>query len=139
MPRLFTCYGVELEYMLVDAQSLDVRPICDDLLTDAAGVLTAGLVLACILPVGLAALAIIPGARSLVDQLRGASGGKGALAGRTRTIALASGPDRITDHGMDRSSLQFARSLCPAYRTRMKAYLFAKPIDHVIARADRGR
>lgn len=40
MPRLFTCYGVELEYMLVDAKSLNVRPIADELLTAAAGELT---------------------------------------------------------------------------------------------------
>jgi len=40
MPRLFSCYGVELEYMLVDAQSLDVRPIADELLTAVAGEIT---------------------------------------------------------------------------------------------------
>ncbi|MBI2825737.1 MAG: glutamate--cysteine ligase [Planctomycetia bacterium] len=35
--RLFTAYGVELEYMIVDRESLDVRPIADELLRDAAG------------------------------------------------------------------------------------------------------
>lgn len=35
--RLFQAVGVELEYMIVDAQSLDVRPIADELLRDAAG------------------------------------------------------------------------------------------------------
>jgi gamma-glutamyl:cysteine ligase YbdK (ATP-grasp superfamily) len=34
---LFSAFGVELEYMLVDAQSLDVRPICDQLLRAEAG------------------------------------------------------------------------------------------------------
>jgi len=34
---LFSAFGVELEYMLVDARSLDVRPICDLLLQQAAG------------------------------------------------------------------------------------------------------
>ncbi|HEY1598888.1 MAG TPA: glutamate-cysteine ligase family protein [Pirellulales bacterium] len=35
--RLFQAYGVELEYMIVDAASLDVCPIADELLRDAAG------------------------------------------------------------------------------------------------------
>lgn len=34
---LFSCFGVELEYMLVDAQTLDVRPICDEVLQAVAG------------------------------------------------------------------------------------------------------
>jgi carboxylate-amine ligase len=34
---LFSAYGVEVEYMLVDARSLDVRPICDQLLQSLAG------------------------------------------------------------------------------------------------------
>lgn len=34
---LFSAFGVELEYMLVDAQTLDVRPICDELLRAVAG------------------------------------------------------------------------------------------------------
>jgi glutamate---cysteine ligase / carboxylate-amine ligase len=38
--RLFTQYGVELEYMIVDARTLDVRPVADQLLTAAAGELT---------------------------------------------------------------------------------------------------
>jgi glutamate---cysteine ligase / carboxylate-amine ligase len=37
---LFEAYGIELELMIVDAQTLDVRPICDQLLTAAAGELT---------------------------------------------------------------------------------------------------
>lgn len=42
-PRLglFDAWGVELEYMLVSNQSLDVLPICDQLLTAEAGQLTA--------------------------------------------------------------------------------------------------
>jgi gamma-glutamyl:cysteine ligase YbdK (ATP-grasp superfamily) len=35
--RLFQAFGVELEYMIVDADTLDVRPIADELLRDAAG------------------------------------------------------------------------------------------------------
>ncbi|HSR37019.1 MAG TPA: glutamate-cysteine ligase family protein [Desulfurivibrionaceae bacterium] len=35
--HLFDAIGVELEYMLVDAQSLDVRPISDQVLAQAAG------------------------------------------------------------------------------------------------------
>jgi glutamate---cysteine ligase / carboxylate-amine ligase len=34
---LFQAFGVELEYMIVDADTLDVRPITDQLLFDAAG------------------------------------------------------------------------------------------------------
>ena len=34
---LFSGFGVELEYMIVDSQSLSVRPIADELLKDAAG------------------------------------------------------------------------------------------------------
>ncbi len=34
---LFSAFGVELEYMIVDAQTLDVRPICDQLLKSSAG------------------------------------------------------------------------------------------------------
>src|SRR5262245_26041741 len=37
---LFAGYGVELEYMIVDAESLDVRPLADRLLAAAAGHLT---------------------------------------------------------------------------------------------------
>ena len=37
---LFDAFGIELEYMIVDAQSLDVRPISDQALTAAAGELT---------------------------------------------------------------------------------------------------
>ncbi len=37
---LFTLYGVELEYMIVDAATLAVRPVADELLTAAAGELT---------------------------------------------------------------------------------------------------
>src|SRR5262245_33215753 len=37
---LFSAFGVELEYMIVDAASLDVRPIADNLLEAAAGELT---------------------------------------------------------------------------------------------------
>lgn len=46
----------------------------------AAGVLTAGIVFASVIPLALAAIAIVPATRSLVDQLRAATGGKGALA-----------------------------------------------------------
>ena len=34
---LFAAYGIELEYMIVDAATLDVRPIADELLRDASG------------------------------------------------------------------------------------------------------
>lgn len=34
---LFEGYGIEIEYMIVDAESLDVRPICDDLIREVAG------------------------------------------------------------------------------------------------------
>lgn len=37
---LFQGYGVELEYMIVDAETLDVRPIADDVLRAQAGELT---------------------------------------------------------------------------------------------------
>ncbi|MFM7038218.1 MAG: glutamate-cysteine ligase family protein [Planctomycetaceae bacterium] len=42
-PRLglFEAWGVELEYMLVSDQTLDVRPICDQLLSAEAGHVTA--------------------------------------------------------------------------------------------------
>ncbi len=35
--HLFSCYGVELEYMIVDADRLSVRPIADELLENLAG------------------------------------------------------------------------------------------------------
>jgi len=35
--HLFDGYGIELEYMIVDAESLEVRPIADELLKTAAG------------------------------------------------------------------------------------------------------
>jgi carboxylate-amine ligase len=35
--RLFEAYGVELEYMIVDADTLDVRPITDEVLRELAG------------------------------------------------------------------------------------------------------
>jgi gamma-glutamyl:cysteine ligase YbdK (ATP-grasp superfamily) len=35
--RLFEAYGIELEYMIVDRRTLDVRPIADELLAAAAG------------------------------------------------------------------------------------------------------
>jgi hypothetical protein len=35
--NLFEVYGVELEYMLVDAETLEVRPVADDLLASLAG------------------------------------------------------------------------------------------------------
>lgn len=34
---LFEGYGIELEYMIVDPQHLDIRPISDEILKDAAG------------------------------------------------------------------------------------------------------
>lgn len=34
---LFECFGIELEYMIVDAESLDVRPIADQLLVNKHG------------------------------------------------------------------------------------------------------
>ena len=34
---LFEAFGVELEYMIVDAETLDVRPIADELMRDATG------------------------------------------------------------------------------------------------------
>jgi len=38
-PRLglFEGYGIELEYMIVDRETLDVRPLCDQVLHDATG------------------------------------------------------------------------------------------------------
>jgi len=38
--RLFEGYGVEIECMIVDAQTLDVKPVCDELLRLAAGEIT---------------------------------------------------------------------------------------------------
>ena len=38
--RLFEAYGLEVEYMLVDGESLDVAPAADQLLEAAAGELT---------------------------------------------------------------------------------------------------
>lgn len=35
--RLFERFGIELEYMIVDRDTLDVRPICDKLLREASG------------------------------------------------------------------------------------------------------
>lgn len=40
MLRLFEGYGIEIEYMIVDVETLDVAPVCDWLLTEAAGELT---------------------------------------------------------------------------------------------------
>jgi len=37
---LFTAFGIELEYMIVDARTLDVRPITDELIRAAAGEIT---------------------------------------------------------------------------------------------------
>src|SRR5215470_14115670 len=37
---LFQGFGIELEYMIVDAKSLDVMPIADKLLSDFAGEIT---------------------------------------------------------------------------------------------------
>ncbi len=36
-PRLFSAFGIELEYMIVGTRSLAVRPIADQVLRDAAG------------------------------------------------------------------------------------------------------
>ena len=36
-PGLFEAFGVEIELMIVDAESFDVRPICDDLIASVAG------------------------------------------------------------------------------------------------------
>ena len=36
--HLFQGYGIELEYMIVDKDTLDVKPIADELLRDAAGI-----------------------------------------------------------------------------------------------------
>ncbi len=36
-PGLFEAYGVEIELMIVDAETLDVKPICDDLIAAVAG------------------------------------------------------------------------------------------------------
>lgn len=36
-PGLFQAYGVETEMMIVDAETLDVKPICDELLAAVAG------------------------------------------------------------------------------------------------------
>ena len=35
--HLFEAYGVEIEYMIVDAKTLDVRPITDRVLEAVAG------------------------------------------------------------------------------------------------------
>ncbi len=37
---LFEAYGIEIEFMIVDAETLDVAPVCDWLMTEAAGELT---------------------------------------------------------------------------------------------------
>ena len=37
MRGLFDAYGVEIELMIVDAETLDVKPICDDLIAQVAG------------------------------------------------------------------------------------------------------
>ncbi|MBX3413188.1 MAG: glutamate--cysteine ligase [Pirellulales bacterium] len=37
---LFTAFGIELEYMIVDARTLDVRPIADELIRAATGEIT---------------------------------------------------------------------------------------------------
>lgn len=37
---LFEAFGIELEYMLVDSGTLDVRPLCDVLMQEAAGHIT---------------------------------------------------------------------------------------------------
>lgn len=37
---LFEAFGIELEYMLVDRSTLDVRPLCDVLMQEAAGHIT---------------------------------------------------------------------------------------------------
>lgn len=37
---LFEAFGIELEYMLVDRSTLDVRPLCDVLMQEAAGRIT---------------------------------------------------------------------------------------------------
>lgn len=39
--HLFECYGVELEYMIVDRETLDVRPYCDRVIEAASGEITA--------------------------------------------------------------------------------------------------
>jgi glutamate---cysteine ligase / carboxylate-amine ligase len=44
--HLFEAFGVELEYMIVDAESLDVRPISDELFRDATGQITSDVELA---------------------------------------------------------------------------------------------
>jgi glutamate---cysteine ligase / carboxylate-amine ligase len=36
-PGLFECFGVELEYMIVDRETLDVRPLCDRVIEAVAG------------------------------------------------------------------------------------------------------
>ena len=35
--HLFSATGVELEYMIVDAATLDVRPVCDELIRQVTG------------------------------------------------------------------------------------------------------
>lgn len=42
--HLFDAFGVELEYMIVDSQSLNVRPICDRLMQSISGTETSDLV-----------------------------------------------------------------------------------------------
>ena len=42
--HLFQAFGVELEYMIVDAKSLDVRPITDRVLEAVAGKITSDFV-----------------------------------------------------------------------------------------------
>jgi glutamate---cysteine ligase / carboxylate-amine ligase len=36
-PGLFEAFGVEIELMIVDSESLDVKPVCDELLASVAG------------------------------------------------------------------------------------------------------
>ena len=35
--RLFEAYGIEMEYMIVDRQTLRVKPICDEVIQSLAG------------------------------------------------------------------------------------------------------
>ncbi|MDH3421865.1 MAG: glutamate--cysteine ligase, partial [Gemmatimonadota bacterium] len=36
-PGLFDVYGVEIEFMIVDSDTLNVKPVCDELIAAVAG------------------------------------------------------------------------------------------------------
>ncbi len=74
----------------------------------AAAVLTGGMVLLVAAPVALAVTALVPAARSLVDQLRSSGGGRGALAALVSNGAGTEGGMKgmmqlVKEHGLSAS------------------------------------